>query len=38
MWDIVTWHNGTLSMAWWFLIVLFLLASIIGGSKAAGRR
>ncbi|MGD0165979.1 MAG: hypothetical protein ABSC51_01630 [Gaiellaceae bacterium] len=27
MWDVLEWHNGTLSLAWWVVLVLvvFLL-------------
>jgi hypothetical protein len=37
MWDILTWHNDTLSIAWWFLLLLFLLTIIAAGSHAAKR-
>jgi hypothetical protein len=35
MWDIVTWHNGTLSIAWWAFLVLLALAAIAGGARAS---
>lgn len=35
MWDIVTWHNGTLSIAWWVFLVLLVLAAVAGGARAA---
>ncbi len=37
MWDIVTWHNGTLGIAWWAFIVLAVLLLVAGGSSAAKR-
>ena len=31
MWDVLTWHDGTLAVAWWFmLVVLLLLLCFIG--------
>lgn len=35
MWDVLTWHNGTLSIAWWAVIVLVFLMLVVGGSHAA---
>ena len=37
MWDILSWHDGTLAVAWWFLLIVFLLLLIAGGSSAAKR-
>jgi hypothetical protein len=37
MWDILTWHNGTLAIAWWFFIVLVVVLLAAGGSAAARR-
>jgi hypothetical protein len=37
MWDVLTWHNGTLSIAWWALLGLFFLLLAAAGSRA-GRR
>jgi hypothetical protein len=37
MWDILSWHDGTLAVAWWCLLAVFLLALIVGGSAAAKR-
>jgi hypothetical protein len=34
MWDIFTWHDGTLAIAWWAVLLLLVVASIIGGSAA----
>jgi hypothetical protein len=37
MWDVVTWHNGTLAIAWWAIVVLvFTLIAAAGAS--GGRR
>jgi hypothetical protein len=36
-WDILTWHNGTLAIAWWFFIVLVIVLIAAGGSAAARR-
>lgn len=37
MWDILEWHNGTLSVAWWavilIVIVLLALAGALGRAK-----
>jgi len=37
MWDVLEWHNGTLSVAWWavllMVIVLLALAGALGRSK-----
>jgi len=31
MWDVLSWHDGTLAVAWWFmLVVLLLLLCFIG--------
>jgi hypothetical protein len=31
MWDVMTWDNSTLSVAWWFmLIVLLILFGLVG--------
>jgi hypothetical protein len=31
MWDVLTWDEGTLSIAWWFmLVVLLLLFGLVG--------
>jgi hypothetical protein len=37
MWDVLTWHNGTLSVAWWAVIVIAFLMLVAGGSRAAKR-
>jgi hypothetical protein len=37
MWDVVTWHNGTLGIAWWAVLLIVFLALIVGGSRAAKR-
>jgi len=38
MWDVLTWHDGTLAIAWWAVIVLVIALLSIGGSAAARRR
>ncbi len=38
MWDVLTWHNGTLSIAWWAVIVLVVAMLSIGGTAAARRK
>jgi hypothetical protein len=35
MWDVLEWHNNTLSIAWWALIAFALLVIIAAGSRAA---
>jgi hypothetical protein len=35
MWDVLTWHNGTLAIAWWAVIVLVVGLLSIGGTAAA---
>jgi hypothetical protein len=37
MWDIITWHDGTLAIAWWFLVLLVLVVIAAAGSSAAKR-
>ena len=38
MWDVLTWHNGTLAIAWWAVIVLVIALLSIGGAAAARRK
>jgi hypothetical protein len=38
MWDILTWHDGTLAIAWWAVIVLIVALLSIGGTAAARRK
>lgn len=38
MWDVLTWHHGTLAIAWWAVIVLIVALLSIGGTAAARRR
>ena len=38
MWDVLTWHNGTLAIAWWAVIVLVVALLSIGGTAAARRK
>ena len=38
MWDVLTWHHGTLAIAWWAVIVLIVALLSIGGSAAARRK
>ena len=38
MWDVLTWHNGTLAIAWWAVIVLIVALLSIGGTAAARRK
>ena len=37
MWDVLEWHNGTLSVAWWAVLllvfVMIALAGALGRSK-----
>jgi hypothetical protein len=37
MWDVLEWHNGTLSVAWWAMLLVVLvmlaLAGALGRSK-----
>ena len=35
MWDILEWHNDTLSIAWWFLLLLVVVILAAAGSRAA---
>jgi hypothetical protein len=37
MWDVLKWHDGTLSVAWWALLGLAFLLLVFAGSRA-GRR
>jgi hypothetical protein len=36
MWDVLEWHGGTLSMAWW--VVLLLVLVLLGLSSKAHRK
>ena len=36
MWDVLEWHHGTLSVAWW--VVLFLVFVLLGVASKAKRR
>ncbi len=38
MWDVLTWHDGTLAIAWWVVIVLVVALLSIGGTAAARRK
>jgi hypothetical protein len=38
VWDVLTWHDGTLAIAWWAVIVLIVALLSLGGSAAARRR
>jgi hypothetical protein len=31
MWDVLEWHNGTLSVAWWAVLVVGLLLLAAAG-------
>ena len=37
MWDVLKWQDGTLSVAWWAVIVRVCLVLVAGGSHAARR-
>jgi hypothetical protein len=37
MWDVLTWHDGTLSIAWWAVLLIVFLGLVAGGSRAAKR-
>jgi len=37
MWDVLTWHDGTLAIAWWVVILLVFLMLVAAGSQAAKR-
>ena len=37
MWDVLRWHDGTLSVAWWALVGFAVLVVIAAGSRA-GRK
>jgi hypothetical protein len=37
MWDVLTWHNGTLAIAWW-AILLFVFLVIATAGASAGRK
>ena len=34
MWDVLTWHSGTLAIAWWAVIHIVLIGLAAGGSAA----
>ena len=31
MWDVLTWHSGTLSIAWWVVLLLALVLLAAAG-------
>jgi len=31
MWDVLSWHDGTLAVAWWFMLVVLLLLFVFVG-------
>jgi hypothetical protein len=35
VWDVLTWQNDTLSVAWWALVAFAVLVIIAAGSQAA---
>jgi hypothetical protein len=35
MWDILKWHDGTLSVAWWALLAFAPWVVIAAGTRAA---
>lgn len=37
MWDVLRWHDGTLSVAWWIIVLIAFLVLAAGGSRAARR-
>jgi hypothetical protein len=37
MWVVLKWHDGTLSVAWWALLVLAFLLLVLAGSRASRR-
>jgi len=37
MWDVLTWHNGTLAIAWWAVLAILFLALVAAGGNAAKR-
>jgi hypothetical protein len=36
MWDVLTWHDGRLAIAWRAVIVLVIALLSVGGAAAAG--
>jgi len=32
MWDVLEWHNGTLSVAWWAMLLLILVLIALAGA------
>ena len=37
MWDVLTWHHGTLAVAWWAVLIVIFLALVAAGGHAAKR-
>lgn len=35
MWDVLSWHGGTLGIAWWAVVLIVFLGIVAGGSRAA---
>lgn len=34
MWDVVTWHGGTVAIAWWAVVVLVVTIVVASGARA----
>lgn len=37
MWDVLTWHSGTLSIAWWAVVVIVVTAIVASGARGGSR-
>jgi hypothetical protein len=37
MWDVLTWHSGTLAIAWW-VVALLVFTIIAAAGASSGRR
>jgi hypothetical protein len=31
MWDVITWNDGTLAIAWWFMLLIVLVLLALAG-------
>jgi len=37
MWDVLSWHDGTLAIAWWAVLLFVFLVLVAAGGHAARR-
>lgn len=38
MWDVLTWHDGTLAIAWWAIVLFVFVVIAAAGASASSKR